>query len=86
MATQTEIYCMLKVTPHAFSTKVDVKVDYGDNGFINLAKYGLKDENEVVAKLTSVVDAFNYMASQGWKYLNASASLGEFQYIMIKEL
>ncbi|MEO7212433.1 hypothetical protein [Mucilaginibacter sp.] len=84
MATQTEIYCMLKVTPQLLSTKVEIKVDYGENGFIALAGNELKDENEVVKKFTSIVDAFNYMASLGWQYVDSSASMGEFQYIMKK--
>ena len=74
-----EKYCIIKTVKHAFSDKVDIKIDFGqDNNF--------SKDAEIVENFTSVVDAFNYMSGQGWELVNSisSATVLELHYIMRK--
>lgn len=60
MPSPTEKYCKLTTTKHTFSDKVDIEVDFGQEA-------GHEKDEETVKTFTSVVDAFNYLASQGWE-------------------
>ncbi|SEN10005.1 hypothetical protein SAMN05192574_102452 [Mucilaginibacter gossypiicola] len=74
-----EKYCIIKTIKHAFSSKVDITVDFGME--INFSK-----EFETVEKFTSVVDALNYMSAQGWELVNSisSGTILELHHIMKK--
>lgn len=81
MAFAQEKYCIIKSVKHAFSSKVDIRADFGMD--INFSK-----EFETVEKYSSVVDAMNYMATHGWELVNsiASANTLEMHHIMKKRI
>lgn len=69
---QKEEYCMLLATSRLFSTKLTITADFGQE--THLFKYTdqrIKDEQGSVIKFNSVIDALNYMAKQGWLFVNA---------------
>ena len=69
-----EEYCMVLATSRFLSTKVTITVDFGQE--THLFKYTderIKDEQGNVIKFNSVIDALNYMAKQGWIFVNAYA-------------
>lgn len=74
-----EKYCIIKAVKHTFSDKVDITIDFGME--INFSK-----EFETVEKFTSVVDALNYMSTQGWALVNSisSGTILELHHIMKK--
>lgn len=74
-----EKFCILKTVKHAFSNKYDIKVDFGME--VNFSK-----EFETVEKFTSIVDALNYMSTQGWELINSisSATILELHHVMKK--
>ncbi|MEZ2336027.1 hypothetical protein AB6735_10350 [Mucilaginibacter sp. RCC_168] len=55
-----EKYCTLTATKHAFSSKVDIEIDFGQ-------ETGYEKETEIVKEFTSIVDALNYLATKGWE-------------------
>lgn len=69
--TKVEQYCRLIAYNKMFSTKVNIDVDYGE-----VRKYfqdsRMRDEETgKLKKFNTVVDALNYMGSQGWTLVNA---------------
>lgn len=67
-----EQYCMVLATAKMFSTKVTVALDYGqETKFFGGTDARLKDESGRIQAFNSVVDALNYMSSQGWEFVNA---------------
>jgi uncharacterized protein YoxC len=83
-----ERYCMVSAIGKLLSSKVTISVDFGES--LSLWKDNrIKDEiTGKVKNFNSVIDALNYMGSQGWKYVN-SLLLGNgpyvYQYIFRKE-
>ncbi|MDB4922810.1 hypothetical protein [Mucilaginibacter sp.] len=67
-----EQYCMVIATGRMFSTKVTISVDFGQPTKAFSDKR-MKDESGVVLDFNSVIDALNYMAGNGWLFVNAYA-------------
>jgi hypothetical protein len=71
---QTEQYCMVMATARPFTTKVTVTLDYGQaTKLFGMNDNVVKDEAGKITAFNSVVDALNYMNSQGWEFVNAYA-------------
>ena len=67
-------YCEIVGTSNLMQTKVKINVDYGQA--VNIWKANanrLKDEEGKVIKFNSMIDALNYMGSQGWEFVQAYA-------------
>ena len=85
---QTEQYCLVLATSKLFSTKVTVALDYGQETklFGMNASSQVKDEAGKIQSFNSVVDALNYMNSQGWEFVNAYvvtiANQNVYHYLM----
>ena len=72
--TRTEEYCQVLATSKLLSTKVTITVDYGQETKLFAFKdTRLKDATGQVQAFNSVIDALNYMNSQGWEFVNAYA-------------
>lgn len=72
--TAKEQYCMVLATEKTFSNKVNITVDYGQaTKLFSFKDERMKDETGKVMSFNSVIDALNYMASQGWTFVNAYA-------------
>ncbi len=70
-ATPAYRYCQLIMQPRPFSAKVNITVDYGqETKFFQDTR--LRDEQSgKLVKFNSIIDALNYMAEQGWEYLDS---------------
>jgi hypothetical protein len=68
-----EEYCMIVATQKVFSTKVNIAIDHGQATklFGGSDQNALKDEEGKILTFNSVIDALNYMAQQGWYFVNA---------------
>lgn len=63
-------YCELLGSQKLFSSKLTIRVDYGqEKGWFQDLR--IKDENGKVETFNSMVDGLNYMGSQGWDCLQA---------------
>lgn len=84
------VYADIVGTTKFFSTSVTVQVDYGqDQGiFKPIAK--LKDDLGKAISFNSMVDALNYMSSDGWHFVQAFAvtkgSENVYHFLVSKEL
>lgn len=74
-ANKHEQYCMVIATAKFFSNKVSIEVDFGQQTSFWHGSHGdqIKDSQGKVVAFNSVVDALNYMSSQGWLFVNAYA-------------
>jgi hypothetical protein len=70
-----EAYCMVIATSKMFSNKVSIQVDFGQATSWWKGNHGdvIKDNAGKVVNFNSVIDALNYMATQGWTFVNAYA-------------
>jgi hypothetical protein len=69
--TLVEQYCRLEATGRLLSNRVTIDVDFGEARRV-LTDYRLRDEETgKLKKFNSVIDALNYMGSQGWTLVNA---------------
>ena len=68
-----EEYCMIIATGKIFSNKVSIEVDYGQKTtFFGAADArSIKDEEGKLKSFNSVIDALNFMAKQGWVFVDA---------------
>jgi hypothetical protein len=70
-STKVEQYCRLIAENRILSSKVNIDVDFGNERRL-LADNRLRDEETgKLKKFNTVVDALNYMGSQGWVLVNA---------------
>jgi hypothetical protein len=78
-----EEYC--SITPHgkAFSSKLTVDVDYGQSAD---DEEKLVDSDRKVINFKSPVDALNYMARQGWVYVNSIVTDKGVTYFLRRKL
>jgi hypothetical protein len=60
---QVEEYCSIITSPKMLSRNVSVSVDFGQDGKESAAKKTIADK---ISSYTSVVDALNLLAQQGW--------------------
>ena len=65
-----EQYCAVIATPRLLSTKVTIDIDYGESRSA-WKDNRLKTEEGKVKKFNTVIDALNYMGSNGWQLVNA---------------
>lgn len=73
-ANPREQYCMIIATAKLFSSKVNITVDFGqETKLFSFKDQRLKDAEGQVITFNSVIDALNYMSSQGWYFVNAYA-------------
>ncbi|WP_207420289.1 hypothetical protein [Desertivirga brevis] len=67
-----EEYCMVVATGKLLSTKVNIKMDYGqEQKLFSLQDQRLKDEAGKVIDFNSAIDALNFLGQKGWKLVNA---------------
>jgi len=66
-----EEYCMLLVSQKFLSTKVKIDVDFGQKMSFWKNTTAVKDIEGKRKEFNSVIDALNYMSSEGWEFVNA---------------
>ena len=85
-----EEYCMILATAKFLSTKVTIDIDFGQEWSFWKDKRGLRDENGKKIVFNSVTDALNYMASEGWEFVNAYvitvSGQNVYHYVMKRKL
>jgi hypothetical protein len=85
---KVEQYCEVLGMSGAFSTKVTINIDYGDAKSI-WKDNRVKNEDGSVKKFNSMIDALNYMGSEGWKLVNAflvtASGQNVYHYVFKKE-
>lgn len=84
-------YCMIVLTTQELlSNKMSISVDFGQAWSLWKESRTLNDESGKRREFNSIIDALNYMSSQGWEYVNAySLTVGEqnkVHYVMKREL
>ena len=67
---QEYIYCQIVGTGKILSNKVTVEIDFGQQTKLFTDKR-LRDEKGNVVVFNSMVDAMNYMGSDGWEFMQA---------------
>jgi hypothetical protein len=73
---KVEQYCRLVASGVVLSKKVTIDVDFGEERKLFSDKR-LRDENTgKLKKFNSIIDALNYMGSQGWTLVNAFPQTG----------
>lgn len=68
-----EEYCMVLATSKLLSTKLTIQIDFGQEWSFWKDKRSLRDENGKKIVFNSVIDALNFMAEDGWEFVNAYA-------------
>lgn len=69
--TKVEQYCRLVAQNRLLSNRVNIDVDYGDERKLFSDNRMRDEETGKIKKFNTVVDALNYMGSQGWILVNA---------------
>lgn len=86
---RTEEYVLVVATSKLLSTKVTIALDYGQEQKL-FKDQRVRSEDGKVQAFNSVVDALNYMNSQGWRFVNAYAiTMGNsnvYHYLMRREV
>ena len=68
--TKIEQYCQLIATQKLLSNKVSIDIDFGEEkSFWRDTR--LKTEAGGIKKFNTIIDALNYMGSEGWIFINA---------------
>src|SRR5690606_9177419 len=85
-----EEYCMVLATSKLLSTKLTIQIDVGQEWSFWKDKRSLRDESGKRIEFNSVIDALNYMASDGWEFVNAYAiTVGNqnvYHYVLKRDL
>ncbi|MFN8289883.1 MAG: hypothetical protein U0U70_06485 [Chitinophagaceae bacterium] len=68
---RVEQYCRLIAQNRLLSNKVNIDIDYGDVRKLFSDNRLRDEETGKLKKFNTVVDALNYMGSQGWILVNA---------------
>jgi hypothetical protein len=80
---QSEEYLAITAVGKAFSTKWKIEVDFGQAFEWSVKnKDLLRDDKGQVISFNSPIDALNYLNSQGWKLVTASADETYFYAVM----
>lgn len=69
--TKVEQYCRLVAINKLFSNRVNIDVDFGDERKFFTDNRLRDEETGRLKKFNTVVDALNYLGSQGWILVNA---------------
>ena len=70
-STKTEQYCRVIAFNKLLSSKVNIDVDFGDERKFFRDNRLRDEESGKLKKFNTVIDALNYMGSQGWTLVNA---------------
>jgi hypothetical protein len=85
---KVEQYCEVLGMSGVFSSKVTITIDYGDAKSV-WKDNRVKNEDGSVKKFNSMIDALNYMGSEGWILVNAfpvtSGNQNVYHYVFKKE-
>ena len=83
---RTEEYCMLNAW-HKLNGKVNISIDYGQRQKLFSANVFLDEAGRPV-EFNSVIDALNWLNSQGWEFVNAYGDEGDkaSHYIMRRRI
>lgn len=65
-----EQYCQIIATPRLFSNKVTIDIDFGEEKSY-WHDNRLKTHTGTLKKFNTIIDALNYMGSEGWIFINA---------------
>lgn len=83
------VYCLLIGRPRAFTNKISVSIDFGEErSFFQDTR--LRDEQTGKVKtFNSMIDALNFMSGHGWKFVQAyvmlESNLSNTYWILRKE-
>jgi len=67
---KVEQYCQVIASPKLLSNKVTIDIDFGEEkSFWRDTR--LKTEAGGIKKFNTIIDALNYMGSEGWIFINA---------------
>lgn len=88
-----KVYCELVGTGKFLSSKVTVKVDFGQSTsyWSGNSKQGLVDENGKSKEFNSMVDAMNYLGAFGWEFVQAyvvteNSNQNVYHWLLSKEV
>lgn len=72
-----EVYCMVVGEGRLFSDKCTITIDFGQKTsfWASSAQMKIVDENGKAVKFNSIIDACNYVADLGWKFVDAYAMI-----------
>lgn len=70
-AQDTEQYCILRISGIAFSNKISIDADFGQERRPLRDNRMRDEETKKLKKFNSEADALNYMGQLGWKMINA---------------
>jgi hypothetical protein len=62
-------YCQIFEQPRAFSTKLNIIVDFGQETKFFQDTRMRDEESGKLVKFNSLIDALNYMSEQGWEFV-----------------
>ncbi len=86
----TEVYCMVLGTSKLLSKSLTISVDFGQKQSFWKDTGKIRDEDGKMKEFNSVIDALNYMSSQGWSFINAyGLTVGNqnvLHYVMHKKI
>jgi len=77
---------LVGVNTSMFGVKFKVFVDYGQKAKMMKAD-GIKDSKGETLKFNTMIDALNFMHSNGWKYINYTEAVfsGKIRYVYLLE-
>ena len=85
---KVEQYCEVVASNTAFSSKVSVSIDYGEAKSV-WKDNRVKNEDGSVKKFNSMIDALNFLGTDGWKLVNAflisTGGQDVYHYVFKKE-
>lgn len=85
---KVEQYCEVLGMSGVFSSKVTVTIDFGESKSV-WKDNRVKNEDGSVKKFNSMIDALNFMGSDGWKLVNAfpitSGNQNVYHYVFKKD-
>lgn len=92
--TDTEQYCILRISGIAFSNKISIDVDFGQERNPLRDNRMRDEETKKLKRFNSEADALNYMGQLGWKMVNAFPYIADknsctqyvFKKAMVKEI
>lgn len=79
---EQEVYCeIVSQQVGLLKKKVQIKVDFGDpKGVFNSNDILCNDDGKKI-EFNSMIDALNYMSSQGWRFVNAYSMVDGTEHI-----
>jgi hypothetical protein len=85
---KVEQYCEVVGMARPFSTKVNITIDYGEAKSV-WKDNRVKNEDGSVKKFNSMIDALNFLGTDGWKLVNAflitTGGQDVYHYVFKKE-